>query len=180
MMRFFERIWGLLKLIDLYFTRRRYEGYAAQFFERRGDCYWGIGWKAGAALDYHSAMKELDNQGSAGLHAKLGGVYTELWMYDKALRHYRIAYKKNKWPAIGIGLAQALYNTGHMDGFMGLVARLQSVESKIPRGLQKEFERLILLRWTIIGQMPEDNASYYLAQTLTWMAIGKSQASAQK
>jgi hypothetical protein len=144
-MRLFERVWNLLRLIYLYLTRRRYAQHEGQFYEIRGDCYWGIGWKVGAALDYHGALKKSEDPAIVGLHAKLGFVYTELNMADRALQHCRIAYDKDESPAIGIALAYALYNTRNMNEFMSLCLQLQLAASDVPPELQSSLTGLVML-----------------------------------
>jgi tetratricopeptide (TPR) repeat protein len=116
-----------------------------------------LGWYVSAALAYHKAFELSDEPDDPELHAKLGWVYGRLDMDEKSLRHYRIAYEKNKSPEIGIGLAFAEHIMGNIDEFRNVWAQLKRVESDVPSELQQNLNNLDLLYLTTFEQMSVDN-----------------------
>jgi tetratricopeptide (TPR) repeat protein len=156
MIGLFERIRSLFKLLFLLFVSWRSGSEDRDLNESIGDCYSGAGWYVSAALAYLKAIELSDDPDDPRLHAKLGWAYGRLAMDEKSLRHYRIAYEKDKNPEIGIGLAFAEHLMGNIDEFRSLWSQLKQAESDIPPELHQHLDNLTLLHFTSIVEILVD------------------------
>lgn len=142
MIRLFERIWSLFKLIFLLLVFWRSDSEDRDLYEAKGDCYSGAAWYVSAALAYHKALELSDDPDNPSLHTKLGWAYSLLDMDERSLRHFRTAYEKDKNPEIAIGLAYAEHAMGNIDEFSSLVHQLDQGEFDMSPELHQDLIKL--------------------------------------
>jgi tetratricopeptide (TPR) repeat protein len=119
------RIWSIIRFGYLHICYFCLGLDDEEFLISKANYCMDIGWYGLAIKTYKKALNESSDP---RIYSALGWCYSELRMDEESVKHYRIAFEKQKSPENAIGLAYAEYSIGNMKAFKNICQYLNSTK----------------------------------------------------